>query len=53
MRINELFENTMDLVQMRDMFYALAQKHGIRPTDDVADFFDDILDAEGYGDDNQ
>lgn len=50
MKINELFENPMDLVQMRDMFYALAEKHGIRPSDDVADFFDDVLTAEGYGD---
>lgn len=50
MKINELFENTMDLVQMRDMFYALAEKHGVYVPDDVADFFDDVLTAEGYGD---
>lgn len=50
MRINELMENPLDLIQMRDHFYALAEKHGIRPSDDVADFFDDVLTAEGYGD---
>jgi len=51
MRAKDLFEaNGMDLIEMRDMFYALADKHGIRPSDDVADFFDDVLTAEGYGD---
>lgn len=50
MRASELFENNMSLIEMRDMFYALAEKHGIRPSDDVADFFDDVLTAEGYGD---
>ena len=49
MRINELMENPLDLIQMRDHFFALAEKHGVYIPDDVADFFDDILDAEGYG----
>lgn len=37
------------LIAMRNTLLELAEKHGIPVGDKVVDFFDDVLSAEGVG----
>jgi hypothetical protein len=41
--------NEQLLIAMRDTLLELAEKHDIRVSDKVVEFFDDVLTAEGVG----